>query len=314
MRRRSKSRKWLLFTRGLMDKQLYFIITARTTCTAAARHHSENVLFFDLGREDVVKLGTAMLRAFMIPHDTAGCSICGPNPDIIVIDGQTLGCTDPDDAHPTRNQEDCPVLDIPASKFCFVQQPVLRASITKVLRSSDPVTEAKAQSIRKWAAHSLASTRRSAEASSAYIFFHFFPQGRDLGRGARDPAVATPGGADAQVPIAQELLGSPRLSSRGRKRRLTSDQTPLEAAVRQEDAGNLTLGGTGMPAKRVAHVWRDRKGLCAPNFALYSSYDDGAWLAVLPFLQAFLAETVSGMIHGHDKRAVRLISNTLRLF
>lgn len=314
MRRRNKSRKWLLFTRGLMDKLFSFIITARTTYTAATHHLSENVLCLDLGRQDVVKLGTAMLRVFMIPPETARCPICGPNPEFTAIDGQALGCTDPDDAHPTRIQEDCPVLDIPASKLCLVQQPVLRASITKVLRSSSPLTEAQAQSLRKWAAQSLASIRRSAEASCANRFFHFFPQGRDVGRGARDPAVATPGGADAQVPTAQELLGSPQLGSRGRKRRLASDQTPLEAALRQDDAGNLTLGGPGLPAKRVADVWRDREGLCAPKFALYSSDDDGAWLAVQPFLHAFLAETVSGMFHGHDERAVRLVSNTLRLF
>eukprot|EP00170_Pyropia_yezoensis_P003383 contig_14169_g3390 len=87
----------------------------------------------------------------------------------------------------------------------------------------------------------------------------------------------------------------------------------LEGALRHDDAGNITLGGAGQPAKRALDAWLERTGLCAPNFAAYPLDNDGAWLATIPFLQALLAETVSRMFHGHNERAVRLVANTLRL-
>lgn len=70
MRRRNKHRRWLLFTRGLLDKLFSFITTARTTYTAATRHLSADVRCFRLRRQDVVKLGTSMLRCFLIPPET----------------------------------------------------------------------------------------------------------------------------------------------------------------------------------------------------------------------------------------------------
>lgn len=175
LRRRNKGRRWMVFTRGLLDKLFSFVINARTTYTAATRHLSADVLCFDLRRQDVVKLGTAMLRVFLIPPQTARCLICGPDPEFIVIDGQALGCTDADDAHPTRVQVDCPVLDIPASNLCIVAQPPLRAAITKVLRSSARLTETQCKLLHKWSTDMVGSGRRSAEGGAAYLFFHFLP-------------------------------------------------------------------------------------------------------------------------------------------
>lgn len=125
---------WVIFTRALLDTLPSFIINARTTYTAATRHLSAKAQFFSLRRQDVVKLGTAMLRVFMIPPETARCFICGPNPELIVIDRQALGCTDPGDVHPARDDAECPVLDISASNLCVLESAALRAAICKVLR------------------------------------------------------------------------------------------------------------------------------------------------------------------------------------
>lgn len=307
LRRRNKARRWMLFTRGLLDKLFSFVINGRTTYTAATRHLSADVLCFDLRRQDVVKLGTAMLRVFLIPPQTSRCPICGPDPEFIVIDGQALGCTDAHDAHPTRVQVDCPVLDIPASDLCIVAQPPLRASITKVLRSSAPLTETQTKLLRKWSTDMVGSGRRSAQAGAAYLFFHFFPLGTDTAPASHARDI---GGGTASATVSRPLTSAASGHVAG-----TSDDDlgALEGALRQDDAGNLTLGGAGQQAKRVLDAWRDRTGLCAPNFAAYPSDNDGAWLAALPFLQALLAETVSGMFHGHNERAVRLVADTLRL-
>lgn len=123
MRRRNKRKRWLVYTRGLLDKLSSFIITARTTYTAATRHLSADVHCFDLRRQDVVKLGTAMLRAFVITPETGRCTLCGPDPEFIIIDGQAIGCTDLDDAQPVRVEVECPVLDIPATKLVCLRIP-----------------------------------------------------------------------------------------------------------------------------------------------------------------------------------------------
>lgn len=307
-RRRNKRRRWMLFTRALMDNLFSFIISARSTYTAATRHLSASILCFNLRRQDVVKLGTAMLRTFLIPPETARCPLCGPNPEFIVIDGQALGCTDPDDAQPSRMDEECPVLDIAATKLCVVEQPGLRAAITKVLRSSSPLTETQVQLLRRWHRDMLGHKRPLAEGGAAYLFFHFFPFGADSTPGPGQANASQPASAAAPQPATtQQQDGSVD------NRKVTGTKRTLESAVRQGPDGELTLGGSGAPVTKTTETWRDRSGHCAPNFSLYPRVDDGAWLAIVPFLQALLAETVSGMFHGHDEKAVRLLANTLRL-
>lgn len=77
LRRRNKHRRWSLFTRALMDMLFSFIITARTTYTAATRHLSSDVLCFNLRRQDVVKLGTSVLRlSSLLPRRRAAhCAV-----------------------------------------------------------------------------------------------------------------------------------------------------------------------------------------------------------------------------------------------
>jgi len=60
LRRRNKDKKWLLFTRGLLDQLVSFIFAGRATYTAATRHLSADVRSLFLRRQDVVKLGTAV--------------------------------------------------------------------------------------------------------------------------------------------------------------------------------------------------------------------------------------------------------------
>ena len=177
MRRRDKQRRWVLFTRALLDKLYSFIITSRSSYTAARRHLSSDVLSFSLRRQDLVKLGTAMLRTFVIPPEAAVCPLCGPNPDFIIIDGQSLGCTDPDDANPARLDEEVPVLDIVASALCIVQSPPLRAAITKVLRSSTALTGTQTLLLRAWHDTIAINDRASVETAAARLFFRFFPYG-----------------------------------------------------------------------------------------------------------------------------------------
>lgn len=311
MWRRNKSRQWLVFTRGLLDKLLSFIITARTTYTAATQNLSADVLCFNLRRQDVVMLGTSMLPVFMIPPESGRCPICGPNQEFIVIDGQALGCTETEDAHPERFEDDCLVLNIPASTLCVIQQPAMRACITKVLKSSSSRTEFETKLMRKWWTKALLTSRRCVDQAVAYHIFHFFPIGDDAERRrARQP----PSSPSSTRPASSlTALRSPRAGTLGRKRKSTAGLTSLEVALRCDDDGNLTLGGPGLPANKVADVWTDREGLCAPIIDLYSYDDDGAWRAVLPFFQANITETVSGMFHCHHERAIRLVAKTLRM-
>jgi len=303
LRRRDKTRRWVVFTRALLDKLYSFIISARTTYTAATRHLSADMQSFSLRRQDVVKLGMAMLQTFVIPPEAACCTVCGPNPDFIVIDGQALGCTDPDDANPVRLEEECPVLDIPASRLCLVESPALRAAITKVLKSSAPLTGPQTELARAWHEKIITNDRACAETAAARIFFNFFPfnaqrAANGTGHAASLPSAAAP--QDTSTPAA------PPPNADG-------PTTGLEAKLRTDGDGNLTLGGKGAPAKLPVDSWRERVGHCAPNFAKYPKSEDGAWLHIRPFLQAFLGESVSGMFHGHDEPAARLLANCLRL-
>ena len=293
LRRRDKKRRWVVFTRALLDKLFSYIITARTTYTAATRYLSSDVQSFNLRRQDVVKLGTSMLRTFVIPPESAICSLCGPDPKFIVIDGQALGCSDPDDANPARKEEECPVLDIPASSLCVIAGPPLRAVITKILRSSTPLTGPQEVLVRSWHELIAVDDKACVETAAARLFFRFFPL-------AARSAGSSVGGKRAPPSAAVAEADAPPTGG-------------LESKLRKDEDGNVTLGGKGAPLKIAAETWRDRVGICAPDFERFPKSEDGAWLHVRPFLQALLGETVSGMFAAHDEAAVRLLSNSLRL-
>ena len=303
MRRRNKNREWLLFSRGVVDKIISFIISGRTTYTAATRHVSSDVLSFSLRRQDVVKLGTMAIRTIRIPPGTGRCPRCGPSPAFVVIDAQALGCSDADSANPFRLADDCPVLDIPASNLCIIKKSALRVSILKVLRSSTPLTPTQVELLREW--HGLISTiaRPTPEAAAAIVFFRFFPLGVEAPAGLAAPPAAAAAPPPAQ-PAAEDL---------GPRRKRARLGSTLEDALRLDAAGNTVLGGSGPPAKKALETWRDRTGICAPAFKEYARSDDGVWICVRPFLQAMLAETVTGMFLHKDTEPVTLLANTLRL-
>jgi len=220
-----------------------------------------------------------MLRTFSIPPESARCPLCGPNPEFIIIDGQPLGCTDPDDVNPKRLDLDCPVLDIPTHKLCIVENAQLRAAITKVLCSSAALTDNQVQLLRTWHADMTVEQVPVAERAAAVFFFHFFPL-------RSRPSVAGTTGTKQSQADTNRVVEAPPTSTPGghRKRKVPGGRT-LEEAVRQDDKGNLVLGGRGPIAKRVIDAWRELTGVCAPRFERYPRDDDGAWLAVLPFLQ-----------------------------
>lgn len=283
LRRRNKKRRWLLFTRALLDKLFSFIITARTTYTAASRHLSSDVLSCTLRRQDVVKIGTAMLRVFLIPPETARCPICGPNPEFIVIDGQALGYTDPDDAQPSWVDEECPVLDIPASKLCVVESPALRAAMTKVLRTSTALTGPPCDVLRAWHRDMVSLPRSTVQGAAAYLFFYFFPVDSIKTSAGHGPTEGCANGSEgSSLPSASLVLaGTLRGDSRAKSGTLTS----LESAVRVGPDGEWTLGGNGAQVGKISETWRDRTGICSPNFSMYARMDDGVWLAALAFFR-----------------------------
>lgn len=311
LRRKNKKGQWLVFTRGIIEKLVSFLVSARSTYTAATRHLSSDVRSFRLRRQDVVKLGTAAIRTFAVPPETARCPTCGPNPEFVVIDGQALGCSDPDDVNPIRPSVNCPVLDIPAPMLCVLPDAPLRAAIDKVLRGTTPLTATQERLLRDWASQVRPVGRHSPAAAGAYVFFRFFPLGDDpTGRAAGKDSERVRADADRgdDAEVADDVGGDEAaLRKKGQHERV------LEEAVREDDDGNLVLGGKGCAPKKPAETWRDRKGLCVPNFNEFPREDDGLWICVRPFLQAFLTEGLTGMFQSHDERAVRLFANTLRL-
>lgn len=269
------------------------------------------MLSFTLRRQDVVKLGTAMLRTFVILAETACCPICGPKPDFVVIDGQALLCTDPDDANPSRHEEEVTVLDIAASVLCVVQSAQLRAAVIKVLRSAVALMAPQALLMDARQKKIAVNDRTCVETAAARLFFRFFPFGtKSCGTGTA--AGGTTAGPSMQ---AGHATGS-SVTAGGDATADAEEATPstgLEAKLRKDEDGNLPLGGKGTPAKLPSDPWRDRVGHCAPNFEMYSKRDDGTWLHVRPFLQALVGETVTGMFQGHNEAAARLLANSLRL-
>lgn len=258
LRRRDKQRRWVVFTRALLDNLFWYIITARSTYTAATRHLTSDVLSFVLRRQDVVKVGTAMLRTFLIPAEAACCPICVPNPEFVVIDGQAFVCTDPDDVNPARHEEEVPVLDISASVLCVVQYAQLRAAISKVLRSAVALTAPQTLLLDAWNKTMATNDRTSVETAAARLFFRCFLFGtktsgtggeaRDAPAGRAAPAATVAASAGAVVGDAAADPEEPAPS------------TGLKAKLRKEEEGNFTLGGKGTPAKLPSESWRDRVG------------------------------------------------------
>jgi len=290
MQRRNRAGRWLLSTRGLIDKLLSFIISGRTNYTAATRHLSADVLSFTLRRQGVVKIGTAAIKTFRIPAESARCPLRCPSPEFIVIDAQALGCSDPDDTVPLRPAEDFPVLNIPAPKLCTIERAPLRIAIIKIIRMSTPLTTAQVDLLRAWRHRIGAAGAPTVEAAAATLFIRFFPFGRKPAAGQSAPGALQHGGGSG---AAAGVDTGPEGSGRPLKRARTAGVGGLEAALRLDQNGNVVLGGTGPRAKKPTDTWRNRTGHCAPAFDGYPRVDDGLWICVRPFLQAMLTETVT---------------------
>jgi len=91
-----------------------------------------------------------------------------------VIEGQALGCTDPDDAQPVRIKVEVQVLDIAASALRMIQSPPLQAAITKVLRSSAVLTRPQTPLPRAWQYTVKFDDQACVLTAAAQLFFHFF--------------------------------------------------------------------------------------------------------------------------------------------
>jgi len=309
VRRRDKERLWVIFTPSVLDKLYSFIITARSTCTAATRHLSSDLLSSSFKRRDVVKVGIAMLRTVVIPPASAICTVCGPNPDFIVIYGQALGCPDPDDANPAGLEEECPVLDIPASSLCVLPSAALRAAMKKVLKFAAPLTGPQEVLLRSWHDSIAIDDKQCVETAAASLFLRFFPQRNvPVGGGCGNLPLTSAG--DSRGVTAPSVPPAPSGVPVGKDAPPTAG---LEAKLRKDEDDNGTLGGESMPLKPTAEAWRDRVCPCAPVFELVPRREDGAWLYIRPFLQALVGERVSGMFHEHDESAVRLLANSMRL-
>jgi len=267
MRRRDKKGRWAVFTRALLDKLYSFIVTARSTYTAATRYLSSDMLSFALRRQEVVKLGTAMLRTFVLPPEVAVFPLCGPDPKFIVIDGQALGCTDLDDAQPVRIQEEVPVLDIAASALCVIQSPPLRGAITKILRSSAALTGPQTLLLRAWHNTIGIYDRACVETAAARLFCHFFPMGTKDGGVVNGPD-GTPGASRVVVGKKGAEPGAGAEGSEGvaSGQDGTASTTALKAEWRTNADGNLTLGGQGAPTKPPSVSWHAHVGQCPPDF------------------------------------------------
>jgi len=319
MRRRNKHKQWLVYTRGLLDKLISFVISARSTYTAATRHLVADVRSLALRRQDMVKLGTAFNATVLVTTETARCPKCGPNPDFIVIDAQSIGCTDVEDVQPIRPGEDCPVLPIEASKLCILQHAGLRMAVDKVLSGCKPLTDPQERLLAAWHATALSCRRPSVEAAAAVVFFRFFPLGSSspataAGNKLSKSAGGTSGAPKQGVAVSDDNAGDSEHEEgekATKKHAHTKKGLGPEAAVRQDDDGNLVLGGKGKAPVPAVETWRDRVGVCAPNFSSYSRDDDGAWLCILPFLKAMLAETATSMFQSHDEAAVGLLADSL---
>jgi len=310
-RRRNKNKQWLIFTRGLLDKLYSFIISARTTYTAATRHLAADVACFELRRQDVVKLGTVALRTFVIPPESARCPICGPNPRFIVIDAQAIGCTDANDVHAYRPGENCPVLSIDNAKLCILDNAALRAAVEKVLRHAKQLTPTQIRALAEWRQRTSTGRHLTVEGAAATLFFRFFPLGEEtpaassVATGKRRVVEGASGDASGRA--------SPMADNADSDEEMEGEPTgTLEDAVREDEEGNLVLGGPGKKPAKSLETWRDRIGTCAPDFSRYARDNDGVWQAAMPFLRAMLAESATGMFQSHDERAVRLLADSLR--
>lgn len=232
----------MIFTRALLYTLFSFIKNARATYTAATRHLSANVQCFSFRRQDEVQIGTAMLRVFITPPETARCPICRPSPKFILIHGQALRCTDPDDVHPARDEAQCPVLDIPASKLCVPENAALRAAIFKVLRSSTPLTDTQLKLLRGWHLGMMTREQETVEGGAAYLFFKFFALdgGLPLVRGGEQSINKADEDPKQPSPVATSANLEP--SSR-RKRKEGGSSRAFENALRLDADGVVALGG-----------------------------------------------------------------------
>jgi len=283
----------VLFTRGVCDELLSFVVFSRSTYTAATGHFTRTKKSFAQCRQNLILLGSVFVAMLETPPETFRCPACGDDPAYIVIDGQSLGFKRRPDTNVVRPALLVPPLPIDVELLCVLPTATLRRAVRKILRCSEEINQVEKGLLRKWLHSTSAPKARKGRrpkpnadvyVAAARLFSEFFP-----------PDGVRPATGEEQDSSHNTDEASDDSMSDASVRAAGTDALPATHPSTINDTTDGDTAAVREPVASAAKPWSKRTGMCAPALSKIPANRHMQWSAARTFLLAMFGDPVVGL-------------------
>lgn len=135
-------KKLLVFTRAFCDDVLSYVVTSRSSFSAATRYLASVIPGFRHRRQVIVDLGLMYTSCLDIPALLFRCPKCKDFPLVIIMDGQALGFRIPPEWDVLRLSHNVPVLPLPLTEMTVLPQAAQSALVQRITRNGTKLASA----------------------------------------------------------------------------------------------------------------------------------------------------------------------------
>ena len=171
-----KDGRYHVFSRGLADEVLLFVIISRSSFACATRFFAQVLRGVRIDRQLVTRLGREYGHVIHLVRLLFACPCCGDAPELVIMDGQSVGFLETAAFSAHRVTQNVPVLGgMKTDLIVIVNLAAVRDSVKRVTRNGAACTERESKAMEAWAVKYLNGEMEPFEASAATLFFFFFP-------------------------------------------------------------------------------------------------------------------------------------------
>lgn len=133
-------KRLLVFTRSFCDDLLSYVVTSRSSFSAATRYMASVIPGFRHRRQAIVDLGLMYTSHLDIPALLFRCPLCMDFPLVIIMDGQALGFRIPREWNVLRLSHNVPVLPLPLTDMTVFAVTAQSALVQRITRNGSKLS------------------------------------------------------------------------------------------------------------------------------------------------------------------------------
>jgi len=164
-----------LFTREVCDDLLSFVVNYRSSFSSATRHWARTLPNMTYRRQTIITLGLTYLGLLDVPAKLFLCSLCGPSPEVVIMDGQALVFQIPQYWRIKRSHLNVPVLPIPLTGMSGFKNASQANLVQRITRNATTLSNKETATGAKLMEDVSVGTSSAEEEAAVVLMSFFFP-------------------------------------------------------------------------------------------------------------------------------------------